>query len=408
MHRDAPTEAGSTLRSLLSNDIRYLGALLGNVIRLQHGDAALQLVEDIRAQARQRRANAQHPDASSALAQQIAALDLEAKRILIKVFSNYFQLINIAEDHQRIRVLRHRETQGHPSESLGEAVAQLHDAGLSAAEVRQLLDTICVRLVLTAHPSEAKRKEMLVKLRHVAAILARREGNAPTPREHKRIDTALSEQIEALWQTRPIRRMQLIVADEVDFGLYFITAVIMDVVTDLYAELHDVLSQYYPAEDWSTLPPLLRYASWIGGDRDGNPNVTADVTLETLATQHRIAKTVYLEELAFLREHLTQSLEEVSAAQDVLDAVQPTDAPSGRYPDEIYRQRLTMIAARLEHDHYTHTAALLDDLLLLDRSLRGHRGTFVAEGSLHRLIQKLRIFGLYLAPLDVREDAHGA
>jgi len=405
MHRDAPTEAGSTLRSLLSNDIRYLGALLGNVIRLQHGDAALQLVEDIRAQARQRRANAQQPGISSALAQQIAALDLEAKRILIKAFSNYFQLINIAEDHQRIRVLRHRETQGHPSESLGEAVAQLHDAGLSATEVRQLLDTICVRLVLTAHPSEAKRKEMLVKLRHVAAILARRERDGLTPREHKRIDTALSEQIEALWQTRPTRRMQLIVADEVDFGLYFITAVIMDVVTDLYAELHDVLSQYYPAEDWATLPLLLRYASWIGGDRDGNPNVTADVTLETLATQHRIAKAVYLEELAFLREHLTQSIEEVSAAQDVLDAVQPTDAPSGRYPDEIYRQRLTMIAARLEHDYYTHAAALLDDLLRLDRSLRDHRGTFVAEGALHRLIQKLRIFGLHLAPLDVREDA---
>src|SRR5262249_15633866 len=152
-------EAGSALSSLLSSDIRYLGTLLGNVIRLQHGNAALQLVEDIRAQARQRRANAQQPGASSALAQQIAVPDPQAKRILIKAFANYFQLINIAEDQQRIRVLRHRETHGHPSESLGEAVAQLHNAGLSAADVRRLLNNIGVRLVLTAHPSEAKRKE---------------------------------------------------------------------------------------------------------------------------------------------------------------------------------------------------------------------------------------------------------
>src|SRR5919197_2778109 len=172
MSPEAPDEAGSALRSWLSRDIRYLGALLGNVIRLQHGEAALQLVEDIRAQARQRRANAQQPGVASALAQQIAGLDLEAKRILIKAFANYFQLINIAEDQQRIRVLRHRERHGHSGESLSEAVAQLHQAGLSAAEVRRVLNAIGVRLVLTAHPSEAKRQEILVKLRRVADLLA--------------------------------------------------------------------------------------------------------------------------------------------------------------------------------------------------------------------------------------------
>jgi phosphoenolpyruvate carboxylase len=183
MSRDAHTDAGSALRSRLSDDIRYLGTLLGNVIRLQHGEEALQLVEDIRAQARQRRDQAQQPGASSALARQITSLDLEAKRILIKAFANYFQLINIAEDQQRLRVLRQREMQGHPSESIGEAVATLRDAGLSAAEVRHLLHTLCVRLVLTAHPSEAKRKEVLVKLRHIADILARREHERLTPWE---------------------------------------------------------------------------------------------------------------------------------------------------------------------------------------------------------------------------------
>ena len=405
MDRDTDNEAGSALRSLLSRDIRALGVLLGNVIRWQHGEAALQLVEDIRAQARQRRANAPQLDASQVLAQHIAALDLDAKRILIKAFANYFQLINLAEDQQRLRVLRHREMHGHPSESLAEAVATLHHAGVSAAEVRHLLTTISVRLVLTAHPSEAKRKEVLVKLRHIADILAHREQHDLTPREHKRLDSALSEQIEALWQTRPTRRRQLIVADEVDFGLYFVTAVIMDAVTDLYAELSDVLTQYYAAEDWSELPPLLRYASWIGGDRDGNPNVTADVTLETLATHHRIAKAVYLEELAALGAHLTQSSEEVGVSPDVLDAVQPATAPPLHPPDEIYRQRLEMIVAKFAQDQYPHTEALLDDLLMLERSLRRHGGKFVPEGSLRRVIQKLRVFGLHLAPVEVREDA---
>jgi phosphoenolpyruvate carboxylase len=405
MDGDADNDAGSAWRSLLSRDIRALGALLGNVIRLQHGEAALQLVEDIRAQARQRRARAQQRDASQALAQHIAALDLDAKRILIKAFANYFQLINIAEDQQRQRVLRHREMHGHPGESLGEAVATLCNAGLSATDMRHLLNTISVRLVLTAHPSEAKRQEVLVKLRHVADILAQGEQRELTPREQKRLDSNLSEQIEALWQTRPTRRRQLIVADEVDFGLYFVTAVIMDAVTDLYAELSDVLTQYYAAEDWSELPPLLRYASWIGGDRDGNPNVTADVTLETLAAHHRLAKAIYLEELASLGAHLTQSSEEVGVSSEVLEAIQPSTASAMPQPDEIYRQRLETIITKLAQDQYAHTAALLDELLMLERSLRRHGGKFVPEGSLHRIIQKLRVFGLHLAPVEVREDA---
>lgn len=404
MDHDAPTTANSAWREL-SQDIRYLGARLGEVIRLQHGDAALQLVEDIRAQARQRRGHEQQPGTSSALAERIATLDLEAKHILIKAFANYFQLINIAEDRQRLRVLRQRELQGYPKESLAEAVATLRDAGLSAAAVRQLLTTTCVRLVLTAHPSEAKRKEVLVKLRHIADLLAQRERHGLTPREYNRIDTTLSEHIEALWQTRPTRRRQLIVADEVDFGLYFLTAVIMDVVTDIYTELRDALTQYYPAADWSTLPLLLRYASWIGGDRDGNPNVTADVTLETLATHHRIARAIYLHELACLRAHLTQSNEEVNVAQEVLDAVQHADVPPMASPDELYRRYVQLVATRLENNVYTGTEALLNDLLLLDRSLRCHRGTFVPEGALRRLIHKLQIFGLHLVPLDVREDA---
>src|SRR5450432_1979045 len=163
----------------MSVDIKLLGNLLGEIIREQHGDEAFALVEKIRAQAKARRESAQIAGDQSAaetgeLAAEINGLDLDAKRILIKAFSNYFQLINIAEDQQRIRVLRQREMNGVVDESIDAAVRELRGAGMDAAAMRSLLNRLCVRLVLTAHPSEAKRKEVLVKLRTIAEIIRER------------------------------------------------------------------------------------------------------------------------------------------------------------------------------------------------------------------------------------------
>jgi phosphoenolpyruvate carboxylase len=390
--------------SPLSADIHLLGNLLGEIIREQHGDDAFNLVERIRASAKARRENG-GPARTRELADTIEALDLEARRVLIKAFSNYFQLINIAEDQQRVRVLRQREADGTLDESVDEAIRLLHEAGVTAEEIQKLLDQVRVRLVLTAHPSEAKRKEVLIKLRKIAEMMAVRDRQTLLPREEAAIEAQLKEEIEELWQTPATHAARKTVADEVDFGLYFMTSTIMDVALDVYDDIERSLNAYYPDTDWSQPPGLLRYASWIGGDRDGNPNVTSDVTLQTLKTQRDAALRVYLAELATLRDHLTQSIEEVGVSPALRKAVAVVGYPNEFYPGEIYRQQIDIIWHRLKNDEYKDSRELLSDLLLIDESLRMNNGTHVADGSLRRLIRKVRLFGLHLMPLDIREDA---
>ena len=389
----------------LSADIRLLGGLLGETIREQHGDEALELVEFVRLSAAHARRGDRSGQANFDLAQVVADLDLPTSRILIKAFSTYFQLINIAEDQQRVRVLRQREADAKLDDSIESAVAALRAAGLSAADVRDLLNRLWVRLVLTAHPSEAKRKEMLVKLREIAQLIDRRDRVALLPREEYAFEMRLREEIEELWQTRATRATRTTVADEVDFGLYFITSTIMDLAVDVYDDLETSLRAHYPGEDWADLPYLLHYASWIGGDRDGNPNVTSDVTLETLRAHRAAARRVYLEEAARLREHLTQSVDEVGVSDELLAALAAYPDAAARYPGEPYRQQMDLIWQRLEADAYACGSDLLADLLLVDDSLRRNRGQHVANGALRRFIRKVRVFGLHLVPLDIREDA---
>ncbi|MCS7071154.1 MAG: phosphoenolpyruvate carboxylase, partial [Anaerolinea sp.] len=245
--------------------MKFLGALLGRVIRQQHGETAFDLVETVRKLAKSRR---QGDDAAThQLEKLIADLPLDSLRVLTKAFSNYFQLINIAEDQQRIRVLRKREADGKLDESLEAALNALRTANIDAAGVRRILERLRIRLVMTAHPSEAKRKEVLFKQRLIARTMWSNDSARLLPRERRSLEATLIEAIEELWQTRPNRASRPSVYDEVEYGLYFITTSIMDVTLALYDELRDVLCRIYPEADWSELPPVLRFASWIGGDR---------------------------------------------------------------------------------------------------------------------------------------------
>ncbi len=386
----------------LSIDIRELGSLLGKVIKEQHGDDAFALVEKVRKAAKDRRSG--DASAEADLNTTINSLNLESRRVLIKAFSNYFQLINIAEDQQRIRVLREREADNTLTETLETAIRDFKAAGIDADAVHAILTRTNVRLVMTAHPSEAKRKEVLIKLVHLARLMHLRDSPRLLAREKRVIDAGLSEEVEELWQTRPTRSNRPSVLDEVDFGVYFITSVIMDVVVELYDDLQAALEAHYPDHDWTDLPPVLQYASWIGGDRDGNPNVTADISLDALVTMRKAARQCYLDELEHLRDHLTQSLDEVGVSPELKARAQQGIYPD-RAPDEMYRLIIDTIYEKLIVDEYKHSDDLLADLNVIADSLRQNQGRHIVRGSLGRLIRKIKLFGLHLAPLDVREDA---
>lgn len=390
--------------SSLSQDIHTLGNWLGIIIQEQNGMDAYELVEEIRAMSKARRSG----DSAAAfkLADRLENLPLDSKNILIKAFSNYFQLINIAEDLQRIRVIRQREAKSSLRESIVNAIRALQGSGKTAAEIRALLEQTRLRLVLTAHPSEAKRQEILVILRHIAQMMEMRDRHNLLPRELRKLENNLAEEIEELWQTRQVRASQKQVADEVDFGIYFIRSVIIDVVIDIYEDLQLALESYYPDEDWSELPPVLRYASWIGGDRDGNPNVTTDVTLQTLATLRHTARAIYLEEIESLSQNLTQDTALFGASSALLQAASsPLNMGRGEIR-EAYREMLAIIRRKLEDDLYRSSRELLGDLLLIQDSLKAHRGRRAAMGAVQRLVRKVRLFGLHLVPLEVREDAN--
>ncbi len=389
--------------NILSQDIHLLGSWLGVIIQEQCGMEAYDLVEEIRAMSKARR----NGDAEAAfqLADRLENLPLDSKHVLIKAFSNYFQLINIAEDLQRIRVIRQREAKGRLKESIFEAVRALKKRGKTAADMRALLEQTRLRLVLTAHPSEAKRQETLVKLRHIANMMERRDRHNLLPRELRKLESALAEEVEELWQTRQVRASKKEVADEVDFGIYFIRSVIIDVVIDIYEDLQMALERSYPDADWTELPPVLRYASWIGGDRDGNPNVTTDVTLQTLATLRATARQIYLDEIELLTQHLTQDTERFGASAEIRAATADDAALNKRYPAELYRQMLARIQRKLANDEYRSSRGFLRDLLQVQDSLKAHGGTRSALGTVQRLVRKLRLFGLHLAPLEVRENA---
>lgn len=398
------------MSSALSTDIKWLGGLLGTIIREQHGDDALALVEQVRKLAKARRGG--DDSAQADLVTLIDNLDDEQLRVLTKAFSNYFQLINMAEDQERIRVLRQRELEGTQQETIDNALATFVNEGMDAADVRAMLEKIELRLVLTAHPSEAKRQEVLIKLREVALMLGAGDRKTLIPREEATLAAAIAERIEELWHTRATRATKATVRDEVQFGLYFLSHVIMDEVVDVHEDLRAALEQHYPDEDWSLIPIVVRFASWVGGDRDGNPNVTADVTLETLKTLRAAAREAYLADVRTLQLSLTQAVDEVSASAAIIEAVRPTEGATStrgqaasKYPGEIYRQQMTLIENRLESNAYRRSEELLSDLRLVVDSLRENNGTRSARGRVYRLMQKVRLFGLHLVPLEIREDA---
>jgi phosphoenolpyruvate carboxylase len=395
------TTTQSDITAPLSADIRLLANQLGIVIREQHGDPAFELVEQVRKLAKARRSG--DDTAQDALRDLINACSDDELRILTKAFSNYFQLINIAEDLQRIRVLREREEARNQPESIDEALAALASAGYTADQMRTLLEKVQARLVLTAHPSEAKRQEVLVKLRQITRIMRDRDRLQLLPEEEMTLVEILTEKVEELWHTRSVRATKATVEDEVNFGLYFITDVIMNAVLELDNTLRAALVRHFPAGNWAKLPTVIRFASWVGGDRDGNPNVTADATLSTLDTLRSAARDTYLDALKTLLQDLTQATGE-------LHAIAAPDMPSDpsaiqRYPGEIYRQAIARVYDRLKSGKYIQPQDLLDDLQAIADRLQQQGGRRSADGRLGHLIQKVKRFGMTLVPLEIREDA---
>jgi len=417
-------------RDRLSEQVHLLGDLLGETIVEQEGRPLFDLVEEVRGLAKAHRAGDE--GAGERLLRRVEALPLAESRGVVKAFATYFKLVNAAEEEERVRVLRRRERDAHAAgasatESIGAAVAELRASGVTAEEMQPLLDRLLIMPVFTAHPTEAKRRTILTKLARIASVLRRLDLEAPTPEEERAAHEVLREELVSLWQTEETRAYKPGVMDEVRNGLYYFETTLHDLAPEVAFALERAVAACYPG--LRVPPAFLRFGSWIGGDRDGNPLVTAAVTEETLRAHQDLALRLLRRGIERLHGHLSATerrgvsaeLEE-SLRRDA--ALLPEDARRAqeRYRRQPYRQKLLYVYRRLgatleasarpwRADHrvrpgaYASAAELLEDLYVLQRSLRAHRGDRLAGGRLGTLVRQAEIFGFHLASLDVREHA---
>jgi phosphoenolpyruvate carboxylase len=407
----------------LSSIIRYLGESLGRVISEQESPALFETEERIRALAKARRTG--DAGAAKQLAEQVAALTTDQERAIASAFTIYFDLANVAEEAERVRSLRERERAQHPApigESIAEAIAVLKQRGVTMEQMNRLLHDLRVELVLTAHPTEAKRRTILSKLARIAGIVSALYNSDPLPREREMLTAALEGEIAALWLTHRARTARPAVTDEVRTGLYVVDAVLWDALPRICADLDDALARHYPGLQaparWLTL------ASWIGGDRDGNPNVTAGVTAETLRLHRGLAIERHRAEMQELSRRLSLDMRRAPPPfelQEWIVSRHPLPAHAAyleeRYAGEPYRLVLSLLASDLDYasrDDMTarlledtpHTARItLSDLIMPLAWVARAIPPRLARDRLQVVRRQLDIFGLHTARLDLREDS---
>ncbi len=369
-----------TSDDLLRRDVRLLGDLLGEVISRYDGPAALELVERIRLLARERRAEiagepaggaaisgatapaAKPSSAERELAAAIGQLDDAGARIVARAFSIFFDVANIAEDRQRVRVLRSREAKagGAPmAESVAAGFAELAQQGVPAERVQQILDGLAIELVFTAHPSEAKRRSIRAKLRRMRQALKELDAADLLPREGRQLEQRLRSELSVLWRTDFLRPVRPSVLDEVERGLSIMPR-IWEVVPQLYQAIRRALAESYGGHEFR-LPVVLRFGSWMGGDRDGNPFVTAEITGQTLCRLRTAAITHHLAWCKTMYDHLTifaaRRRSRPNSSRGWLRAWPPGRSwprkLSKSRQQEIYRRWVRMIQWRLQQSFAT-------------------------------------------------------
>jgi phosphoenolpyruvate carboxylase len=433
---DSQRDPSVTGQGRLSATIHFFGDLLGRVIREQAGQATFDLEERVRALAKEVRAGGGE-GAFAELRAIIARTSVSEARDLLRAFSTYFALVNLAEQLQRGWVLRDRARR-RPSvpraESIAAAVAELDERGVDPREVRAWLEEAELVPVFTAHPTEARRRTTLERLRRVTEAVERLHAPDLVPEEQAEIERLVEEEIVSLWQSDDVRAVRPSVLDEVKNGLYYFEAGLFDVVPRLYRDLERALADAWPGEAWR-VPSILRFGSWMGGDRDGNPYVTPAITVEAVRMLRVAMLRRHLASVEALGGRLSQSTRETGVSDELLKSIAADDArdpelgaaAAKRHPFEPYRRKCAHIAARLrralahaeEHEpvflrdaplpadpaRYHDAAPLVADLAVIDRSLRANGGAVVAGGALHDLVREIEVFGLHLACLDLRQHS---
>ncbi|GAA3749436.1 phosphoenolpyruvate carboxylase [Terriglobus aquaticus] len=426
-----------TKEAPLRRDVRSLGALLGEVLREQSGDRLFDLVEQLRRLATERREaefNHQHEAAQAKLDEALALvrdLDTATAYQLARAFGFYFELINLAEtNHRKRRRLAGLLDTARPPQrgSLQGTLRRMREAGYTADEALTLLRDICITPVFTAHPTEVARRSVMFKRHRIAELLEQLDRVPNTEDALNRLQSDVLTEITALWQTDDVRNERPEVRDEIRMALDFYDASIFDTIPTLYTEVQNALRKEY-GRDLSLLdlPTLVRFGSWIGGDRDGNPFVTPEVTRESLEMSRSLLEKHYRQRLSEALQQIAASTQQVGSSPELQAAIErylrmlPSEAKNliARFRFEQVRLMLACILLRLggtpqisyasKHSErlpqYDCADDLERDLQLVRNALITHHGIRLAEMWIDPLIIEVRTYGLHLQTLDIRQHA---
>ncbi|MFC5407621.1 phosphoenolpyruvate carboxylase [Cohnella soli] len=408
---------------LLRRDVRFLGNILGEVLVHQGGRELLEHVEKIREMSKALRAEFL-PELYEEFISTVKTLEPDIRHQVIRAFAIYFQLVNIAEQNHRIRRKRDYERSAGEAVqpgSIESVVQKLKETNLSIDEVRDLLTDISLELVMTAHPTEATRRDVLDIHKRIAEEVMELDNPTLTYREREKLREKLQNEVLTLWQSDELRDRKPTVLDEVRNGMYFFHETLFEVLPDVYEELERCLRKYYPEQSWH-VPTYLRFGSWIGGDRDGNPSVTADITWKTLQMQRNLVIYKYENIIRNLGRQLSFSTTIVDVSDELLasiredaDNVELRSVEPWTNDKEPYRVKLRYMQQKLVNmrddelkgskQRYHTVSELIADIELIDRSLRHHYADFVADAYLKRFVRQAELFGFHLAALDVRQHS---
>jgi phosphoenolpyruvate carboxylase len=406
----------------LRNDIRLLGRILGDTVRDQEGADVFDLVERIRQTSIRFHRDDDRP-ARRELELILDSMSISQTVRIVRAFSYFSHLANIAEDQNNIRQMRARSSAGGSPRSgtLALTLSHARAAGFSAVDLRKFFASALVSPVLTAHPTEVRRKSTIDREMEIAALLDRHERVQLTPEETEASDEQLRRAVLTLWQTNLLRRTKLTVLDEVANGLSFYDYTFLHEVPRLHCALEDRLNDGDSAA--SELASFLKMGSWIGGDRDGNPFVTAEVMRGTLKMQSSLVINFYLEELHLLGAELSLAAHLADVSKDLRSLAERSPDTSPHRSGEPYRlavsgiyARLAATAARLDVEKttrrpvgeaapYSNVGEFKADLDILHRSLISNNSRVIARGRLRYLRRAVDCFGFHLACLDMRQNS---
>ena len=406
----------------LREDIRLLGRILGDTVRDQEGDAVFDLVERIRTTSI--RFHRDDRPARRELEEILDGMSTAETVRIVRAFSYFSHLANIAEDQNNIRRMRaQRAGDVAPADAtLSGAIARAKDAGIDGAKLRRFFGQALVSPVLTAHPTEVRRKSTIDREMEIAALLDRRERMQLTPEETEASEEQLRRAVLTLWQTNLLRRTKLTVLDEVANGLSFYDYTFLREVPRLHCALEDKLNTDVSAGEAGELGAFLKMGSWIGGDRDGNPFVTGDVVRGTLALQSSRVMRYYLDELHALGAELSLAAHLADVSEELRALAERSPDPSPHRSGEPYRLAVSGIYARMnatalklgletrrppvgKATAYASKTEFKDDLDILDRSLISNNSAVIARGRLRQLRRAVDCFGFHLASLDIRQNS---